>query len=116
MTRKIVLPPAPVARKDANGAYLPPEQTPSLPPAPEVEKPQVPRLSFDDILRLQWLALERTSQKLARDSVHGLERDQIASLALLTKLTLDLKSKENEILERLTPEELAELAQKAGDE
>lgn len=91
--------------KDGNGAYLPPQ--PALPP----EQPPSD-IDLKDVLDRQLLILWRVTQQLARASATELSKDQIQSLATCIKITMELKAKENELLERLSPEESEALLKK----
>lgn len=99
--RKIVSPP-PTQLKDKHGAYLPEDPVPT---------PKNTRsLSLGQILERQVLALERTSIELLKASASGMNKDQIQSLATCIKITMELKIKENEMLDALDDSELEAIA------
>ncbi len=104
--------------KDDNGFYQkapkrePEAVPPSSDPAPPSSSYAIHRTSrgLDDILNQQLLALENATQQLCIKSVTGLNKDEIQSLATLTKLTMELKAKENTMLDALSEDALKEIA------
>lgn len=94
--------------KDEHGVYVnapvkEPEQV-------KVQAPD-PDLSLDDILKRQLLALNRVTVQLTTRSASGdMTKDEIQSLATCIKVTLELKAKENELLDTLSDEELEKAA------
>lgn len=95
MTRKIV-----EGVKDEKGAFV---------PIPKV-KPE--ELSLDYILERQLRALDQVTTQLLGMSKGMMTKDEIQSLATCIKITLELKARENELLEALSDEDLEKLAQK----
>ncbi len=67
-------------------------------------------LTLDNILSKQLLILFRVTNQLAHSSVSGLNKEEIMSLATCIKVTMDLKAKENELLDDLSDEELEKIA------
>lgn len=68
-------------------------------------------LSLDDILERQLLALHRVTRQLTLTSATGaMTKDEIMSLATCIKITMDLKARENELLEALSDEDLEKVA------
>lgn len=98
--------------KDANGIFIrrQVEETPakaveSLPPMVD------PELSLDDILKRQMMILDRATRHLAMRAATGaMSKDEIQSLATCIKVTMELKLKENELLDTLDDEALREVA------
>jgi phage FluMu protein gp41 len=72
-----------------------------------------PTLTLDEMLNRQLVALERVTNQLSRESLSGLNKDEIASLATCIKLTMDLKAKQKSLLDDLSEEELQALAEKS---
>ena len=67
-------------------------------------------ISLDSILKRQLQTLQRVTKHIANSSLVGpLTKDEIQSLATCIRLTMDLKEKENEILDRMSDEDLANL-------
>lgn len=99
MTRSI---PPGQGNKDAQGAYLPVDPPPS-------------DIDLASVLDRQLLTLWRVTQQLAKDSARGLTRDEIQSLATCIKITMELKAKENELLDRMNVEELQRLSEDTPD-
>ncbi len=67
--------------------------------------------SLDDMLRRQLTALGRvTAQLTKRATTETMTKDEIQSLATCIKVTMELKAKENELLDGLSDEELAKAA------
>lgn len=102
MTRKIV-----TSVKDENGVYTRVEaeekamDQPSSLPSPDT--------SLDDILKRQLTALDRVTRQLAmRASTGSMTKPEIDALATCIKVTLELKTKENEILDSLSEEQIQE--------
>lgn len=97
--------------KNARGEYVWVDP-PTPPTAPEERfMPQKITGSIQDILDTQLLALQRVTQQLVkRSSTEAMTKDEIQSLATCIKVTMELKAKENELLDSLTDEELAALA------
>ncbi len=82
--------------KDAEGAYT---------------KVESPSISIDSILANQLEALARVSKQLLQQSKgFVLSKDEIQSLATCIKVTMDLKARENELLEGLSDEDLEKLS------
>lgn len=71
-----------------------------------------PTLTLDEMLNRQLVALERVTNQLSRESISGLTKDEIASLATCIKLTMELKAKQKSLLDDLSEEELQALAEK----
>lgn len=78
----------------------------------EKDFPAASDISLDDILKKQLQALYRVTKQLARNSVGVMTKDDIQSLAVCIRVTMDLKAKENDLLDKLTDEELARLRNK----
>lgn len=92
--------------KDVKGQYLkPPEAPPKAPEAPLTG-------SLDDILARQLTALERVTRQLVLAASSGsMSKEEIQSLATCIKVTLELKSVQNDLLEELSDEELRKAAE-----
>jgi len=66
-------------------------------------------ISLESILNRQLHILNRVTKQLSLSSSSGLTKDEIQSLATCIRLTMDLKAKENELLDQLSDEELEKL-------
>lgn len=102
--RRILVKPSP---KDENGIYTI--------PSPEPEPPKGPAggddKSIDDLLSDGLLALRRNMHYILLESTQGiLDRETVMSLKDCINLLLELKKKEDELLDGATEEELAVLA------
>lgn len=108
MTRRVV---SSSSQKDRHGAYLPADPVPSTPNEGDVTPKR--GLSLGEILDRQVLALERASIQLLRASsdASGLSKDQIQSLATCIKVTMELKVKENELLDNMSTEDLLKITE-----
>lgn len=97
--------------KDATGAYVKQDLPP---PAPDVNAPAPTFLSQDidlaSLLEGQILALARTTQHLLVKSTTAMNKDDIASLATLIKITMELRLKEKELLDKLEDDALDALS------
>ncbi len=94
--------------KDENGMYIKeePPKTAAPPPALTVQD-----VLLDDILKRQLTALSRVTRQLVLSATAGyMTKDEIQSLATCIKVTMELKMKENELLEALTDEDLEKIA------
>lgn len=104
MSRKIV----PPSNKDINGAYLPPVP----PPVVSGETPSFkdPDVDLQGLLYGQLLALARTTKIYVERSLLSMTKDDVAALATLIKVTMELRAQEKELFDKLTEEELANVA------
>lgn len=66
-------------------------------------------ISLDSILNRQLHILNRVTKQLSLSSSSGLTKDEIQSLATCIRITMDLKAKENELLDQMSDEELEKL-------
>ena len=70
-------------------------------------------VSLDAILDRQLLALHRVTKQLASLSVSGqMTKDEIQSLATCIRVTMDLKAKEKELLDKMSDDDLEKVADK----
>ncbi len=100
----------PGATKDAQGMYTPvaaplkTEDAPSVaPPSPTLD------INLDKILEKQLTALDRATSFILAKCSSNPTKDDIQSLATCLKLTMELKTKEKEMLDELTDEDLESL-------
>lgn len=101
--------------KDENGIYV--RQTPAKVEEPvltTVKEPIASDISLDDLLSKQLLILYRETQRLLMESSSGilLEEHQRA-LVNYIKLTKELKKDENELLDKMSDEDLERLAKES---
>ena len=103
MSRKLVDPKL-LSLKDVNGSYIKPEE----PKKPEDTTPvfKDADVDLDSLLHGQLLALARMTKHLVDSSLHGADKDNVDSLSKCIKLTLELKEKERELLDKLEDEDL----------
>lgn len=111
-TRTIITTNPPQTLKDEQGAYLP--LTGSSGGAGSAAKPteeyypSPADTSLSEVLGRQLLALSRITRHLATKATDNtMTVPEIGALATLIKITMELKVKENELLDKLTDEELA---------
>jgi hypothetical protein len=91
--------------KDSKGQYVKVEV-----PKPE-PVPSRTDVSIDSLLNKGLLAIERTMRHIVERSVHGvLERSDVQNLKDLMVLLQELKEKEDDILNKMTDEELEKIA------
>ena len=89
------------ATKDALGAYI--KEAPVPQPEPLPSTPD----SIDALLERQMLALDRVTRQLVIAASTGvMTKDEIQSLSTVMKLTIELKERENELLDGLTEEQV----------
>lgn len=99
--------------KDENGCYV---KEPSLTASPPINDSALsfvpdPEASLDDLLKRQLTALDRVTRQLTLKSVTGMSKDEIQSLATIIKLTMELKVKENELLDSLDDDALIKMVE-----
>lgn len=95
MARKLLL----NSPKDDQGRYLP------------VIPPEKPKGTLEDILQRQLAGLELLTEHLVTAIKGGdIHKDTAQQLATCIKITMDLKAKENEMLDNMSDEELRRLA------
>ncbi len=107
--RKIVIP----GMKDATGAYV--KEPAPIPPAPKpYVEPNRDDVSLDDLLSRCLITLWRQVYALQEASSGGgkLTPAQALELRENTKLLMDLKKREKDLLDKMSDEELEELARK----
>lgn len=98
---------SPKLLKDEHGAYLPLEGPSKSVEVPKSHSPSPSDTSLEEVLGRQLLALERITRHLATKATDNtMTVPEIGALATLIKITMELKAKENELLDKLTSEEL----------
>lgn len=105
----------PGSTKDENGIYQTlnkPSSTESTSHNTEDALPYAPTKSIEAILKQQLAGLQRLTQILVGDICKQIvTKDTAQQLSTLIKLTMELKGKENELLDNLSDEELKTLAE-----
>lgn len=95
----------PTGTKDENGIYHPSKVETRSP-----DVPNAPRGTLDSILQQQLAGLERLTSIIVRAITAGdITKDTAQQLATMVKITMDLKAKENELLDSMSNEELEKL-------